>query len=77
MAPLEIYAKSGLSADYVFNVEGRSLVPIGVNVLNGKMIREKKLEEEILIIDDVKVAANVNTSNDLRIVELMLQTRHW
>jgi adenosylcobinamide-phosphate guanylyltransferase len=76
MAPLEIYTKSGLSADYVFNVEGRSLVPIGVNVVDGKRIREKKLEEEILIIDDVKVAANVNTSNDLRIVELMLQTRH-
>jgi len=41
MAPLELYIKSGLSADYVFNVKGRSLVPIGINVIDGKRVREK------------------------------------
>ncbi|MBS7617793.1 hypothetical protein KEJ25_04200, partial [Candidatus Bathyarchaeota archaeon] len=74
MAPLEIYRKFGLSADYIFNVRGKALVPIGVNVVDGKSIREKELDEEILVIDDVKVAVNVNTIQDIRIAELMLQT---
>jgi adenosylcobinamide-phosphate guanylyltransferase len=74
-APLEIYTKFGLSADYIFNVKGRSLVPIGVNVVDGREIREKVLREEILIIDDGRAAVNVNTFDDLRVAELMLQTR--
>jgi adenosylcobinamide-phosphate guanylyltransferase len=73
MASLEIYAKSGLSAGYVFNVKGRSLVPIGINVVDGKRIREKKLEEEILVVDDVKVAVNVNTHEDIRIAKQYMQ----
>lgn len=75
MAPLETYTKSGLSADYVFNVKGRSLVPIGINVVDGKRIREKRLEEEILVIDDVKVAVNINTHEDLRIAEQILYAK--
>ena len=69
MIPQELYTKYGLSADYIFNYNGRSLIPIGVNVVDGKRIREKYLEEEILVIDDVKVAVNVNTLEDMRITE--------
>jgi adenosylcobinamide-phosphate guanylyltransferase len=75
MAPLEIYTKFGLSTDYVFTVKGRNLVPVGVNVIDGKRIKEKELEEEILVIDDARVAMNVNTLEDLRVAELMLQLR--
>jgi len=75
MAPLKIYTKFGLSADYIFNVEGKNLVPLGVNVIDGKRIKEKELEEEILVIDDARVAVNVNTFEDLRVAELMLQPR--
>ena len=67
--PQEVYAKYGLSFDYVFNVNGRSLIPIGVNVVDGKRVEERYLDEEILLIDDVKVAVNVNTLQDMRIAE--------
>jgi len=67
--PQELYAKYGLSSDYVYNYNGRNLIPIGVNVVDGKRIREKYLDEEILVIDDVKVAVNVNTPEDMRIAE--------
>jgi GTP:adenosylcobinamide-phosphate guanylyltransferase len=48
---------------------------VGVNVIDGKRIKEKELEEEILVIDDARVAMNVNTLEDLRVAELMLQLR--
>lgn len=73
MVPLEIYKKFGLSTDYVFKIGGKDLVPIGVNVVDGKRIKEKELEEEILVADDERVIVNVNTLEDLRIAELMLQ----
>jgi adenosylcobinamide-phosphate guanylyltransferase len=72
--PQEVYAKYGLSFDYVFNVNGRSLIPIGVNVVDGKRIEERYLDEEILLIDDVKVAVNVNTLQDMRIAEEWLHS---
>jgi len=75
MVPLEIYKKHKLSADCIFNIEGKNLVPLGVNVIDGKRIDEKELEEETLIIDDESVAVNVNTLEDLKVAEIMLQSR--
>jgi len=73
MVPLEIYTKLGLSTDYVFKIGGKNLVPAGINVIDGKRIEEKELEEEILVIDDERVAVNVNTFEDLKVAEIMLQ----
>jgi adenosylcobinamide-phosphate guanylyltransferase len=75
MAPLETYTKFGLTADYVFTIKGRKLVPVGINVVDGKRIKEKVLDEEILVVDDERVVVNVNTSEDLRIAEIMLKLK--
>jgi len=75
MVPLEIYNKLGLSADYVFKIKDKNVVPAGINVIDGKRIEENELEEEILFIDDERVAVNVNTLEDLRVAESMLQSR--
>jgi adenosylcobinamide-phosphate guanylyltransferase len=75
MVPLEIYNKLGLSMDYVFKIEGKNLVPAGINVIDGKRIEEEELEEEILVVDNERVVVNVNTLEDLRVAELMLQPR--
>jgi len=69
VVPQELYAKFGLSVDYFLNVNGKSLIPIGVNVVDGKRVEERYLDEEVLLIDDVKVAVNVNTLQDLKIAE--------
>jgi len=71
--PTETRERLGLNADYGFEVKGKSVVPAGINVIDGKRTDEKQLEEEILVIDDEKVAVNVNTPEDLKIAELMLQ----
>jgi len=76
MAPIEIYRKLGLSADYVFTVEGRELVPVGINVIDGGRIRERALEGEILIVEDERIVINVNTLEDLKIAERMLRPNH-
>jgi adenosylcobinamide-phosphate guanylyltransferase len=75
MAPLETYTKFGLTVDYVFTIKGRKLVPVGINVVDGKRIKEKLLDEEILVVDDERVVVNVNTSEDLRIAEIMLKLK--
>jgi len=71
--PLETCKRLGLSADYIFKVKGKSVVPTGIDVINGKRIGEGMLEEEFLIIDDKRIAVNVNTFRDLKIAEFMLQ----
>ncbi|MGF3573590.1 MAG: NTP transferase domain-containing protein [Candidatus Bathyarchaeia archaeon] len=73
MAPLENYKKFGLSADYIFKVKGKNLVPIGVNVVDGKRINEAKLEEEIFIIRQEEIAVNVNRIEDLEIAERLFK----
>jgi adenosylcobinamide-phosphate guanylyltransferase len=76
VVPQELYARFGLSFDYVFNDNGKSLIPIGVNVVDGRRIEERYLDEEILQIDDVKVAVNVNTLQDMRIAEDFLRRKN-
>lgn len=73
MVPLEVYKKLRLSTDYIFQIEGKNLIPAGINMIDGKKIEETELEEEILVITDERVALNVNTLKDLRVAELRMQ----
>jgi adenosylcobinamide-phosphate guanylyltransferase len=69
MAPAEIYTRLGLSISCVFESNGDKLVPLCINIINGEMIDEERLDEGILIIEDERAVVNVNTLNDLKIVE--------
>jgi adenosylcobinamide-phosphate guanylyltransferase len=69
MAPLEIYTRLGLSVSYIFEINGKKLVPLCINMIDGRMINEEKLDEEILVIEDEKAIVNVNTLNDLKIAK--------
>lgn len=75
MAPLEAYERIGLSVDFVLNIGGRRLVPVGVSVIDGEKLRETEgyLEEEIMIVEDIRAAINVDTPKDVEIAELLLQ----
>lgn len=75
MVPLEIYKKLGLSTDYVFKIEGKNLVPAGVNVVDGKRINEALLEEEIIVIPREEIAVNVNRPGDLKIAERLFKRK--
>jgi adenosylcobinamide-phosphate guanylyltransferase len=69
MAPAEIYTRLGLSISCIFEINGGRLVPLCINVINGKMIDEEILDEEILIIEDERAVVNINILNDLKVAE--------
>jgi len=69
VVPMETKERLGLGGDYVLEVGDKRLVPAGINVIDGRRIDEGELEEEIYVIDDEKVAVNVNTPHDLVIAE--------
>jgi len=74
MAPSVIYKRLGLDVDYVFEVNGRRLVPVGINVVDGKRIDEERLEEEIFVIQREEIVINVNKLDDLKIAERFVRS---
>jgi adenosylcobinamide-phosphate guanylyltransferase len=75
MAPPEIYRRLGLDTDYIFNVNGRPLTPVGINVVDGKRINEPRLEEEIFVILQEEIVINVNRLEDLKIAERLFKRK--
>ena len=79
MAPSDLYEGLGLKPNYVFEINGRKLVPVGINILDGRRINEGTLEQTELIIDSADALFNVNTLGELesarkRIVDLKGKT---
>lgn len=69
LVPMELKEKLGLGGGYVLEIGNRRLTPAGINVIDGRRIDEGDLEEEILVINEAKVALNVNTPRELGIAE--------
>jgi adenosylcobinamide-phosphate guanylyltransferase len=65
MTPVETYKKSGSTPSYVFDIQGQSLVPVGINIIDGRRIGEGQLEQVEMIINSEDIALNVNTLRDL------------
>jgi adenosylcobinamide-phosphate guanylyltransferase len=72
MAPVEFYERFGSKPGYVFEVNGRKLVPVGINIIDGRRINEGSLEQTELIIDSGDVAINVNTPEELEVARKRL-----
>ena len=69
MCPLEVYRKLGLDPVYTYDVNGRDVSPVGVNLIDANRIDELEMEEEILILDDERLALNINTLTALKAAE--------
>ena len=70
---METKAKLGLGAKYGFELNGKRVVPAGINVIDGRRIDKEELEEEIHVLDRKEVAMNINTIQELRIAEALFQ----
>ncbi|MDI6859566.1 MAG: NTP transferase domain-containing protein [Methanocellales archaeon] len=70
--PLTVCDAIGRRPDTVLNRDGQLIVPVGVNILDGRLIREEQ-DEHLLIMDDPVLAVNVNTQEDLSICKKMLK----
>jgi adenosylcobinamide-phosphate guanylyltransferase len=71
----ETKAKLGLSGKYGFELNGKRVVPAGINVIDGRRIDEKELDEEIYMSDRKEVALNINTIQELHIAEEIFSKR--
>ena len=67
MTPVSIYDRLGCKPEYVFQVEGRSVVPIGLNIIDGSRIDEVELEHAVLVTESGELAVNVNTPSELEV----------
>jgi adenosylcobinamide-phosphate guanylyltransferase len=74
MIPLYVYAKLGLQPHILMNVQGESLVPAGINIIDGTRIDLPKLDEEILLCESEEIALNVNTPLELEVARRCCET---
>jgi adenosylcobinamide-phosphate guanylyltransferase len=65
MATVSLVEKQGTKPSYVFEVHGKRLVPIGINIIDGTKIDEPELEETVLIAEPGDSTLNVNTMQEL------------
>lgn len=72
--PLSICSSYGIRPDTIFNRDGRLIVPVGINILDAGRIREEQPDYNY-ILNDAELAVNVNTTNDLRVCELICENR--
>ncbi|MBS7655578.1 NTP transferase domain-containing protein [Candidatus Bathyarchaeota archaeon] len=76
MVPLTLFKKLGLTPDYIFNINGVMASPIGINVINGTMIKKAYIEEEILVLNKAELAINVNTIHELKLINEILNKKY-
>jgi adenosylcobinamide-phosphate guanylyltransferase len=75
MAPLQVYKELRLTPSYVFETHGRSLVPIGVNIIDGRRIDEAELDQTVIITRSKELTLNVNTPAELIIANRRVKGR--
>jgi len=73
MVPTVLCDRLGLKADSTFSVNGRDLVPVGINVIDGTRVDEAELEQETLVVENEQLAVNVNTEEDLHIARILFR----
>lgn len=67
--PIETKAKFGVGVEYAFEADGKTVVPTGINVIDGRLIDGGWMNQEVYVLDKAEVAVNVNTPEDLQLAE--------
>ncbi len=71
--PINVCKGIGIRPDTVFNKDGKLIVPVGINILDSNQIRSEQ-EDFNLILENPKIAFNVNTVEDLQRCKDLLQS---
>lgn len=72
--PLMVCREAGVRPDIVLNKNGELTVPVGVNILDGRLIRGEQ-DEYRLVLAQRELAVNVNTVDGLRVCRSILETK--
>ncbi len=70
--PTEMKANLGFDVEYAFEEEGKNVVPTGINVLDGRLIDGGWMDQEVMVLDKIEVAVNLNRPEDLQLAERLL-----
>lgn len=76
--PIEVKTRLGMGVEYSFKTdEGREVVPVGVNVIDGsKQYGDEWLDQDIFVLDYEELAVNINTVTELQLAEQLLTKRN-
>ncbi|WP_094229177.1 NTP transferase domain-containing protein [Methanolobus psychrotolerans] len=72
--PISLCKSLGIRPDTVFNWDGKLIVPSGINILDGNDV-DNEQDYISLVLDDIELALNVNTADDLQRCKDMLLER--
>lgn len=67
MCRQSVAEKMRWATPYVFDIDGKRLVPVGINIVDGTRIDEPALDETVLITESEELALNVNSPQELAI----------
>jgi adenosylcobinamide-phosphate guanylyltransferase len=71
--PIETKIKLGMSVEYSFEMDGKNVVPTGINVIDGnKRYGDEWLDQDIFLLDNPELAININTPQELQIAQTIL-----
>jgi len=71
----DLKERLGLSLDHSFQLDDRTVVPVGINLIDGRRIDEDELEQEVFLLDRLEVAVNVNTIEELALTAKLVRQR--
>ncbi len=73
--PAELVKKLGLTASSRFNIDEEELCPAGIRLIDTRRISDRRLPQPyVLVINEPRLAVNVNTVMDLRVAEGLLKS---
>ena len=64
----------GLGSDHSFRQGHKTVVPVGINIIDGQRIEENELAQEVFLLDKIEVALNINTLQELSLAEKLIAT---
>jgi len=67
--PIETKARYGIGVEYAFEAEGKTVVPSGINVIDGRLIDGGWMDQEVMVLDKMEVAVNVNRLQELELAK--------
>lgn len=77
MANIKLFNKYGLKPTIVFDLDSnkKDLVPLGINIIDGRLIDEPELDEAIIISEWEELIYNINTIDDYFLLKKIFE--YW
>ena len=72
MVRVEDFKKFNLKPTYIMDYQDQKLVPVGINIIDGRKNTKEWQEEALMIVSEPQFLINVNTKKDLEMVEKIL-----